>query len=351
MRHHTIRASALGALAGILAWTGLLFGDTLQLNDGSVIKGEIEGIANGKVSIKTSFAGTLQIAQSSVTAMSTDKELHFAFESGDVLVGQVATEGGKTEITTVNGAVDVSKNTLQAAWKPGAKSPLEPAQPKERKWKYELAANVSGRTGNTESNSLGGSFKATLASDNDKLVISAKGTRTEENGTKTADELSGSIDYESLFSKRQSWYTRMKLETNDIKLLDLRTTAAAGYGYYFLKEADHELRGRAGLMYVHESYAEAANIEDSSSPGLDLGLYHMWKIKGFGELVNEVTYTPTFEDFNDYQIDHTSSLDMPLGNSGAWTLRLGISNDYTSLPAKDTERLDTTYFTKLVLSF
>jgi len=336
-------ASAIGA--------GVACGDTLQLSDGSVIKGTIESAADGKVTIKTEFAGTLTIDQSLITGMNTDGELHFAFESGDVLVGRAAATGGTLQVTTEHGPVTVPQEQLTAVWKPGEKSPLEPEPPAERKWKYELRASLSGKTGNTESSSISGGFTGTLAGEGDTLKIYATGERSEENDNKTADELTGGIDYESMMTDRQSWYVRTQLETDEIELLALRTPAAVGLGHYFLKDAGHELRVRLGLMYVNGAYMEGAGIDDTSSPGLDAGLYHMWKINDRYKLVNEVTYTPTFEDFHDYQVDHTSSLDFPISGAEAWSLRLSVSHDYSSRPAANTERLDTTYSTELVLSF
>jgi hypothetical protein len=41
---------------------------------------------------------------------------------------------------------------------------------------------------------------------------------------------------------------------------------------------------------------------------------------------------------------------MPLANP-AWKMRMGVSNDYNSKPPGRIERLDTAYFTRLVLTW
>jgi hypothetical protein len=49
-------------------------------------------------------------------------------------------------------------------------------------------------------------------------------------------------------------------------------------------------------------------------------------------------------------LTHESSLELPLLSS-QWKLRLGVATDYNSQPGKGVSRLDTTYFTRLALSW
>jgi hypothetical protein len=65
---------------------------------------------------------------------------------------------------------------------------------------------------------------------------------------------------------------------------------------------------------------------------------------------NVLTYTPTFKDFNNYRLHHETSYEMPLAAS-LWKLKTGISNDYTSIPQPGIDRLDTLYFTSLILNW
>jgi len=53
-------------------------------------------------------------------------------------------------------------------------------------------------------------------------------------------------------------------------------------------------------------------------------------------------------DTSDYRIYHESALDIPLLMSKPLSLRLGIANEYNNLVAQGAQRMDTTYFAKLV---
>ncbi|MFT5128232.1 MAG: putative salt-induced outer membrane protein YdiY, partial [Rhodothermales bacterium] len=179
----------------------------------------------------------------------------------------------------------------------------------------------------------------------DTLKFFASGKRARDNSVISEKELKGGVDYEQKIRDKWSWYTRLGLEYDVIELLDLRTTAAAGFGYQVFDTPEHSLRLRTGLQYKHESYADGRN---ESAPGLDLGINHRLKL-GPAMLATDVTYTPAFEDFTRYNLLHTTSLDWPL--SETWSLRLGVENDYNSQPVIGTKRLDTSYFMRAVLSW
>jgi putative salt-induced outer membrane protein YdiY len=217
-----------------------------------------------------------------------------------------------------------------------------------RKWAYELAVAADGKTGNTEKANVGGSFKATLSGAEDKLKIYVKGAFTRENGEKTVEEILGGIDFEQNLAGNHTWYARMEMERDKPADLELRATAGAGYGYYFLRKDDHELRGRIGAQYERKAYETQ---DDDSSTGLDVGLYHMIRVTDWSKVVTSLTYTPSFQDWHNYLIRHETSIDMPMGQSPHWVLRLGVSNDYTSRPSPGIDRLDTSWFSQVVYSF
>ena len=321
--------------------------DTLVLDDGSVIKGVVQTMADGKVSIKTDFAGLLTIASERVTGFTFDSPVHVALKSGNRFFGKAERTAVELKVQTADGVLTAKPDTIVAAWREGLRDPLAPAPPQPRKWKYEVAVDVTGKTGNTEKLTTGAGFKAELASDEDRLKFYLRGTYSKENGSTTVDNAVGGVDYENFFSDRQSWYARTQIERDRVTGLDLRSTTASGYGYHFIKSARHMLRGRIGAMYLHESYQDGRS---NTAPGLDLGLHHMLMLGDWGRLVSDLVYTPSIDDLHDYRLQHETTLDVPLGRSDVWKLRLGVGNEFTSMPAEGSEKLDTTYFSRLVLS-
>jgi putative salt-induced outer membrane protein YdiY len=320
--------------------------DVVVLANGSRLVGTVTGIAPGKIVLKTDFAGVLTLDSKLVVEMRAATQMHVAFADGRRVVGTLAAEAAGPVLRTESGPLPVADlQPVKAAWPEGQPDPTL-APPPARKWTHELALDVGGRTGNTRKTSLGGAVRSVLAGPDDKTALYARGVWAKENGTKTEDELLGGADYERVLTKRHTWYGRVEAEQDDIEALDLRTTAALGYGYYFIKQDPDMLRARVGLQYRHEDY-QSGRTEDTVAA--ELGVRFERNLTSWAKLVSEITYAPAFDDLQDYRVDHCSSLDIPLGNTKHWTLRLGVLNSYNSTAADDRERLDTTYMARLVL--
>jgi len=325
--------------------SSIIWGGVIELDNGSRIIGKIERIDGGKVHIKTDFAGTLAIDLARVANLVSDDPLFVAFKEGNRLYGKIDYSKEQTQVEMPDGNTVVTKDDLVALW---LKGQLDPLATKLREWSFDEGVDVGGKTGNSEKFNTGGKINAALRGPIDRLLFYLRWVYSREEGEKSDDEIIGGIDYEADFAERHSWYARIELENDDMKDLDLRTTAAVGYGHYFLKEQNHILRGRTGIMYRHESYSSQ---DSESTVGPDLGLYHMYKFGELWSFMTDITYTPSFEDFHDYRIWHESAFEVPLANSDAWKLQLGITNDYDSQPAEGKERLDTTYYSRLVFAW
>ena len=273
--------------------------DQVNLKDGSTVKGKVVQILDGKLTIKTDSLGEMKIDFNKIANFTTDEPMV------------------------------VSTTTS--------------------------AATVTGKTGNTEKTTVGGSAKATLAGPDDKLELYVRGHYAKENGVKNEQEIVAGADYERrLNGGSHSLYARLQAEQDKFDNYRLYTTAAAGYGFYLLDKEDFKVRLRAGLTYIHKTYYE--ELDDSDDIGVEFGYHHELNIRKLSKidakLVTDVTYTPVFDDFmDDYRIYHESALDIPLTKNGLWSIRLGVSNEYNSRVASTQKRLDTTYFGRLVITW
>jgi len=144
-----------------------------------------------------------------------------------------------------------------------------------------------------------------------------------------------------------TWYARIGLKKDELAGLNFSSIAAAGVGYHIIKKEDQFLIFRGGLSYRYEDYEFGGDVD---SPGIDLAILHEKEFT-FGTLFNQLSFNPNFDDFGDYRLYHESSLEMPLGNSDFWKMRIGISNDYNSEPSPGKKKMDTTYFTRLILTW
>ncbi|EDY81843.1 hypothetical protein VDG1235_1463 [Verrucomicrobiia bacterium DG1235] len=328
------------------------FGGTVQTKDGSFISGKILSIEEGAIKIETSFAGTIEVKQSDVSNFSTEDTINLSTSDGNTLVGTVEGSGDELLVSTEGGSFETRTDQISHAWQPGQDSPADralkaQADASKRSWKYNASVDISGKSGNSDRSAMRIGASATLQSSEDRLRFYLGIDKGKENDSTTADEIKGGIDYSAFFSDTFSWYARTELETDDIELLDLRSTTAFGIGKHVLQEDDQSLEVRGGLAYRFESFQDGSEVE---SPGLDLSLIHS-KDFTWGSLNNLLNYNPSFEDFGNFRVYHESSLDLPVGTGEFWTLRVGLSNDYNSEPLPGLKEMDTTYFTRLLLKW
>ncbi|MEO6246144.1 MAG: DUF481 domain-containing protein [Opitutaceae bacterium] len=362
-----IRASL--ALAAVALGAANLSADVVETKSGARIIGKVTKIDDGVVTVSTDYAGAITIKQSEVTAITTDAPIAVRLASGTRVDGKVSTSGSTVQIVGAEGSLTTTVDKVAASWPAGGKDPAIAAL--ERGWAYEAAVDVAGKTGNKEQLATSAALRAVLKGSQDTLQFYTGYDRQVSDGTKSADQFKAGVDYQNNFSGRASWYVRDEGGFDRIKDIDLYNVAAAGLGYDFIKAPKQILTGRAGLSYRYESYrandrelarllalrpaptlADARRLatkERVSSLGLDFGLVHEATFEN-SKIVNRLSYVPSFNDFSDFRFTHESFYEMPLLSS-QWKLRLGVNNDYTSKPGKGVERLDTGYFTRLVLSW
>ncbi len=320
--------------------------DVVETNNGARLVGEIEKIAEGHIIMKTAYADVITIKQSDVTSIATDKPISVRLESGTVLEGTLSSQNGEVQISGSDGRLTTSVPRIAAIWPAGAQDPRIAAL--ERSWAYEAAVDIAGKSGNSEQIGTQVSGRAVLKTDRDTLQFYTAYNRQVTDDVKAADEFKAGVDYANNFSGKRSWYVRTEGGFDRVKDIDLYNVSAVGLGYDFIKEPNHTLTGRAGISYRYEGYGNPAS-EDVSSAGLDLGLNHEWTFEN-SRIVNRLSFVPTFDDFGNFRLTHESFYEIPL-SIPAWKLRLGISNDYNSEPGAGVEELDTSYFTRLVLTW
>ena len=336
-------AFAALALAGAL-FAQSLFADTVEIKNGARIVGKITKIDAGSVVVDTDFAGKITIKQSEVVSMATDAPIAVRLSSGTRFDGRVtAGSGGAIQIAGSDGTISTTMDKVAASWAAGAVDPLV-----ARHWTYEASVDVSGKTGNSEQLGTAAEFRAVLKTTQDQLQFYSSYNRQVAEGLKSADQLKIGVDYSNNFHGRYSWYMRDEGGFDRVKDIELYNIAAAGLGFDLIKEPKRTLTGRAGLSFRYEGY-RSPGTPDVKSAGLDFGLNNDMEF-GDSRLVTRISYVPTFEDFANYRFTHESYFQIPLAHPN-WKLRLGVSNDYNSAPPRGFEKLDTAYFTRLVLNW
>ena len=132
--------------------------DTVKLNNGDRITGEIISIQEGKLILKTAYADELKIDRAVVVGITSDKDVTVWLASGDKITGKMeALEGGRVNVVTGSGAVSAAVTDVAGINAPPGgktKSDLEAeiarlSSPSES-WRGELGVGAYYTNGNSD---------------------------------------------------------------------------------------------------------------------------------------------------------------------------------------------------------
>jgi hypothetical protein len=320
--------------------------DTVETANGARIVGKITKIHGGVITVETDYAGELSVKQVLVTKITTDHAVAVRFADGTGLIGVItAPTADKVHVEGPQKSVDIPVGNIAATWSAGEEDPDVVAL--RRKWSYEADLDVGGRSGTQKQLATAFGYRAKLVGPLDTFQYYTDYARQETNGEVSADQFKAGADYADLFTATTSWYVRDEAgfdRVNDITLYDV---AAGGLGYDFIKQTNESLTGRAGLSYRYDKYT--APTPSLSSAGADFELDYMLKF-GKSQLTDKITFVPAFKDLGNYILTHELAFEVPLDKS-LWKLSMGISNNYNSRPVAGVDKLDTLYFTRLVLAW
>ncbi len=347
-KHKNKKAALLrvGACAAAF-WALRLSADVVETSNGARIVGKVTKIHGAVVTVETEYAGEINVKQALVTSIKTDKPVAARVANGTRIIG-IITPGpaSSVKIASPTGSIETPIDSLVALWDSAGEDPDVVAL--RRKWAYEAGVDISGTSGTHNALGTAATFKATLTGPADTFQYYMNYLRQKSDGAVSTDQAKAGVDYSANFTNVSSWYARDEGgfdRVNDISFYDI---AAAGYGYDFIKEKEQALVGRVGLSYRYDTYT-SPDTATLSSAGADVEVEYTKQIKK-AKLHDKISFDPAFQDLGNFIIEHEFAFEIPITKS-LWKLSMGVTNNYDSRPVDDTKKLETVYFTRLVLSW
>ncbi len=348
------------------AWA---WADTVVTVTDDVVNGTITRIHGGKVTIETAFAGTLEIPREQVkslqyAAASEAKPLYARLSPEDRAKEEVRVsrdaQGRAVLIPTADKAKALAIDEVSTLWATDAQ---DPDFPPVKLWSFSLSFGLNGNSGNTQDLSASVRAEAIRSTENTTFKLYGTFDKTRSEGTLTAEQYIGGLDFEHRPSSIASWYLRDEAQHNRFSDYHLRNVAAAGYGYYLINRNDEgrntTLRFRIGLSHSYTrhytaSYPGSDKRVTDSDLGLDLGLlFHHDFACGLG-WNTEITYIPIIDDLDRGTLTHETRLTYTLKELATIDKRLsdialeaGMRNEYQTDPDPGYCNTDTTWFFRL----
>jgi putative salt-induced outer membrane protein YdiY len=342
MIHRSLRPIAvlLGFVLLTVAWPA--FADTVTLKDGSIIHGKNLQIVDGAITITTGFAGDLSIKQNLVASFSTDTPVYVKTKTSQAVLGKIEPKASGLVIVGSNGEQPITLENIKSAWLTSA------TDPDLAHWHLELSTDVVGKSGSASGFAGDAAIVATRRTPTDTLKFYSNIDHTVANGQTSSDNYKGGIEDNIFFSPAYSWFGSTELMQDNVQDIHLRTTTTSGIGWNALRGSREDLQFRAGLSYRYDVYDTNPPTPNYSSAGANLAIVHRLDVAPWFVMHNSLGYMPSFKDTNNFIMDHDSNITMPLGNLKPWSLRIGMTNEYTSRPVDGDEHLETTYYLRFV---
>ena len=327
--------------------------DEIILNDGSQIVGQIQTMAAGKVILKTDFVGDLVLKADQIRGMNTDQLMSVELQGGNRAVGHLVytPENGQQVSAGALGEVEINMDQIATINMADGDSPEVAAiqaelEKSKNPWSSKLFFSIDGQTGNTERVAVGGRAEIHHVKDAQRLLIYAHGRTSRENGTDTVKEVIGGISLEVDIDEQWFGYGRTELEFDKFENLDLRLTVVGGVGHIVFSRPDEEFKVRVGIGFIHEDF-DNGNTDDRMVA--ELGWDYRKEFTPHLLFTHSVTLLPSLEDIDDFRAVMDNAAEVPLSNNENWKLRVGIRNDYDSMPEAGVDRLDTYYYMNIVM--
>ncbi|MDN5938524.1 MAG: DUF481 domain-containing protein [Salinisphaera sp.] len=330
---------------------------TVYLQDESVLHGQIQGLDNGVLAVKTGFAGTIQITMDQVIGLQTEQPVVLVLENGDTVRAKLAydREAGMRLRSPVLGETAIEPAQITAIRPPGAPTPaqeklaaLEQAQ--AHRWSGQIQLGLAGNSGNSDARSINIGAKATRESKDERLFLSLLVNKAQQDNEETPDETLATVRLERDLSDRFFVFAQTEGEHDEFENIDYRSTTTLGPGYFFVKGEHQELKGRLGLGYEFVAPVVGENISELV---LTLGYDYFIDVADWFRFSHNLTLIPRVTDSpaDNYRVDSVLGVEMPLGPKSSWSLLGQLRHEYNHSPEPGVEELDTTWLLNLVRDF
>jgi|GEM_PF-314405 len=229
--------------------------DQVLLNSGDRLVGTIQSITADSVVIDTEFADPITLDRSQVATLNTSEPVTAVFNSGEYLTGTIESSTAEALQMNTDRAGDSEEFQLDEIKSVVRGDPVEIAKAENAvKFSGGLNIGLSRSKGNSDNEKYNGSGFLRARTSKNRYTLNLARLFERSSGDKTEDETFGSIQYDHFLTDKWYLFNSASFEEDEIQLLNLRTSLAAGAGYQFYERDDLFMSAEFGVGYVSEDF-------------------------------------------------------------------------------------------------
>src|SRR3984957_900989 len=349
------------ALAALSAMACAASADTVVLKNGDHLTGTVETSDGKNITLKTDYAGEIQIQWASISEIKTDNPIYVVMPDKSTVSGLVTTEGSNIVIRPATGApvqLSVSQVTVVRgmAQEQAYEKSLHPSLLEA--WKGGVNLGFALARGNSETTNLTTGFTADRKTNNDEITTyfsSLYSTNDKTGGGTIANSLVAGAKYDRNITKKVFAFVSGDFTHDALQFLDVRAIYSGGLGYHLISNPNTTLDVLGGVNYTHESYSPNPAVIGSIAvsrnlAGVTVGESGMHKF-GKSTTATEVFYFyPDLSNTGQYRFSFDAASVTQINKWFGW--QIGLSDRYVSdPPIFGTKANDVIFTTGVNISF
>jgi putative salt-induced outer membrane protein YdiY len=325
-----------------IAWISLLFGSVLRpdvvlLDNGDRLSGQVQKLEQQKLSLKTAYAGTIQIDWAKVQELTTEGGYELEAETGRRIHGRIQRSADVLEIASEDETVTLPPATVVRL------TPMSDGEPPGF-WQILNGAvdlGYSFTRGNSRVNQSSVGLQGNYRREKYELrggitSFFSKQDEAEPTSRQTAD-----ARYDRFVSPRSFYFGLLGLERNDRQRLNLRSRLGGGFGWNLIRNQETQFSLLGGFTYINEQFRDVDSGMDlpRTSSGEALGGFEFETVRlSRVRLTTKLSVHPNLVQAGRYRVEYDSTVRLPVLSSLTWSLSL--FDRFDSEPPQAVQRND-----------
>jgi len=222
--------------------------DLIWLSTGDRVSGEIVGLDDSKLSVKTEFAGEISIDWAMVVRLKSQRDFSVEIGVGMWMEGRIERSEDEVRIVSDSQEKVVAPEELTQIQHPEVPSGFWDVAD----FNIRLGTNITGGNSVLRQNSVGADFRHRTAKR--KLTAEVRSIISKEEDSDRINRNEAQIRADLYLRPRLFYYWIGAFESDEKSLLDLRLTGGGGIGWQLKKTASQDLSLRGGFNVIREHF-------------------------------------------------------------------------------------------------
>jgi putative salt-induced outer membrane protein YdiY len=311
---------------------------SVLLQNGDRLTGEIDGLTDGKLALKTSYAGTVRIAWDQIAELTGhDRKVMVEVETGRRYPGNIERAGEQLYIqnedvrTEVETRDVVSMVPMTDSKPPGFWQLLEGS--------FDLGYNFSRGNSSQTQSSVGARGQYRTQTYKAQSQLSSIFSEADDADPTSRHAVDGRID--RFLTPKMFAFGLAGFERNERQKLDLRSKFGGGFGRTLLDSRRTQVNLLGGFTYTNEQFRAEEEGEEEPRSSTGEGLVGLeWETSPFLGIgfSTKVSLHPNLVQTGRYRVEYDSSVRIPLLNK--LTFSVSLFDRFDSEPRTDVKRND-----------